>query len=223
MSGRRSHPRFAIATSAEAVLRVLRDVTVERVDESEIIAISRDAGVVGEQLKLDTTTEENRCTKDVRIVESRPIVIDGTVRHRLRLANLSQVGQGGNGTPAGHAVQGGPRNRAQALGTNGGLGVLGVLTREIDVRVINCSASGCLIESRVRLEIGAVVTLRLFIDGREFVDEVQLVRCQAVEGAGSVYYLGAQHLWVAPPGQGSLRLATQYLAAVSGVPLELGR
>jgi hypothetical protein len=105
-------------------------------------------------------------------------------------------------------------DRAKQLGAI--FGALGVLTREIHVRVVNCSASGCLIESHVRLDPGTVVALRLFIDGRAFADDVQVVRCRTIEGAGSIYHVGLQYLWSTPLSRDSLRLATQQLAAAGG-------
>ncbi len=88
---------------------------------------------------------------------------------------------------------------------------LGVLTRELSVRVINCSLSGCLIESRVCLEIGTVGSLRVFVNGHELVDPMQVVRCHRIEGGGARYHIGARFLWIAAPEEGSLRVAVRYL------------
>ena len=84
---------------------------------------------------------------------------------------------------------------------------LGVLTRTCQMRVLNCSVSGCLIETNSRLEIGAIATVRVVIDGREFLDDAKVVRCQAIAGAGSIYHVGAQFLWTHPPDARSLRAA----------------
>jgi hypothetical protein len=43
------------------------------------------------------------------------------------------------------------------------------------------------------------------MNGVEFVDDVQVVRCQQVEGAGSIFHVGAQFLWTETPNQYSLR------------------
>ena len=40
MSGRRSHPRFTVATPWDGAMRVLRDVVVDRVERDELLAIS---------------------------------------------------------------------------------------------------------------------------------------------------------------------------------------
>jgi hypothetical protein len=84
---------------------------------------------------------------------------------------------------------------------------LGVLTRTCQMRVLNCSVSGCLIETNCRIDIGAVASIRVVLSGRELADDVQVVRCQPIAGAGSVYHIGAQFLWTSPPGAQSLRAA----------------
>ena len=84
---------------------------------------------------------------------------------------------------------------------------LGMLTRSCQMRVLNCSVSGCLIETNWHIDIGAVASIRVVINGRELSDDVQVVRCQRIAGAGSVYHIGAQFLWTTPPGAASLRAA----------------
>jgi len=93
-------------------------------------------------------------------------------------------------------------------------GQLGVLTREFRVRILNCSSSGCLVETNARLDVGTIGSLRLDIAGAEFVGEVLVVRCQNIEGAGSVYHVGAKFLWIGPPGHRTLRGAMREGAIV---------
>ena len=81
----------------------------------------------------------------------------------------------------------------------------GVVTREIRVHLVNCSISGCLIESNVRLEVGTTGSLRVHIDGRDFTDDVQVVRCQPIPGAGAMHHIGARFLWTVPPTELALR------------------
>lgn len=69
-----------------------------------------------------------------------------------------------------------------------------VLTRDFQARIVNCSATGCLIETNARIEVGTIGTLRFVIDGRELLDDVQVVRCQPIEGAGSLFQVGARFL-----------------------------
>jgi hypothetical protein len=82
---------------------------------------------------------------------------------------------------------------------------LGVLTRVCHMRVLNCSVSGCLLETNRRFDVGSIASIRVVIDGRELVDDVQIVRCQAIAGAGAVYHIGAEFLWTSPPGVRSIR------------------
>jgi hypothetical protein len=82
-----------------------------------------------------------------------------------------------------------------------------VLTKQLRVHVLNCSSSGCLIETRSRLDVGTIASLRISWEGEEFVEELRVVRCRQIEGAGSVYHVAVEFLWTAPPGSRSLRRA----------------
>jgi PilZ domain len=90
-------------------------------------------------------------------------------------------------------------------GTGAAGGSLGIVTRELQVRVLNCSPSGCLLETDIRLETGATASLRMEVDGTEFSDDIEVVRCQRVEGAGALYQVGVRFLWNAPPNRKALR------------------
>ena len=84
---------------------------------------------------------------------------------------------------------------------------LAALARDFEARLLNYSQSGCLLETNARIEVGTVATIHFVIDGRELADEIQVVRCQAIEGAGSLYQVGARFLWAIAPGKGTLRQA----------------
>lgn len=85
MSGRRSHVRFQMLPAAQAQLRLLRDVTVQRVEGDEVIALSREPGVIGEIISVEVPMHEAKGERRVRIVESSPVTVEGNLRHRLRL------------------------------------------------------------------------------------------------------------------------------------------
>ena len=89
----------------------------------------------------------------------------------------------------------------------------GVLRRELYVRVVDVSASGCLIESRRRLGVGAVGRLKLKLGSSEYADDVEVVRCQSIESAPSVYHIGMRFLWTSPRHPGSIRHAVARYAA----------
>jgi hypothetical protein len=43
-------------------------------------------------------------------------------------------------------------------------------------------------------------------------DTIRVVRCQSIEGAGSLHHIGAEFLWTAAPGPNALRRFVQKLA-----------
>jgi hypothetical protein len=82
---------------------------------------------------------------------------------------------------------------------------LAALTKELRVRVLNCSGTGCLVEADGPIAVGTVAILRISFGGSEFDDAVQVVRCQPVEGAGNVCHVATHFLSTTPPYAGTLR------------------
>jgi hypothetical protein len=81
------------------------------------------------------------------------------------------------------------------------------LTRELHARVIDVSASGCLVETTRPLEVGTVGHLRVILCGEECVDDIEVTRCEAIEGLVTSYRVGARLLWTTPRRPGSIRHA----------------
>jgi hypothetical protein len=96
---------------------------------------------------------------------------------------------------------------------------LAVLTRDVRIRLVNCSLSGCLLEANAALPVGTVAALTLRIGGLEFKDDVRVVRCQPIAGAGSLHHIGAELLWTTVPGQQSLRLVMQQKSSATPHPV----
>jgi hypothetical protein len=67
-------------------MRVLREVVVTRVNDYELLAISHVAAIAGEEMSLGLVGAGGSLDLRVRVLESRPVIIDGNVRHRVRLA-----------------------------------------------------------------------------------------------------------------------------------------
>jgi hypothetical protein len=88
-----------------------------------------------------------------------------------------------------------------------------VLMRELRARILNISESGCLIETRRRLDVGTVGTMRLRFGTEEYGDDLEIVRCQAVESALSLYHVAVRFLWTTPRHKGSIRHAVARHAA----------
>jgi hypothetical protein len=87
MHGRRGYQRMEV-DGGQGVLRVLRDVVVQPTDSNEWVAVGREAGVVGEVLTLDRNDHQCEPSLRVRVSESQPVIVRGTVRHRIRLERL---------------------------------------------------------------------------------------------------------------------------------------
>ena len=83
--------------------------------------------------------------------------------------------------------------------------VVAVLGRDVRVRLVDVSSSGCLIHSETRLAEGTTGTLRVIFDGAEYVDDVRIMRCRPSNAADHWFELGAEFLWTSQPGEGSLR------------------
>ena len=92
-----------------------------------------------------------------------------------------------------------------------------VLTRELFVRVIDVSRSGCRIETNRRMDVGTIGRLRVKLGTREYEDDVEVVRCESVEGGG-VYHVGMRLLWTTPQHAGSIRDAVTRETAARGSP-----
>ena len=89
MAGRRSHPRYGMATPWEGAIRVLREVVVDMRGTNELVAVSHSPGVVDDEMFLDLIGEGQNVELKVRVIDSQPIIVDGAVRYRLRLVLAS--------------------------------------------------------------------------------------------------------------------------------------
>jgi hypothetical protein len=79
--------------NANGVLRVWRDVAGHRTGNGDYLVVSNEAGIKGERLTVYLASGEQQPIP-VRVVDSRPIVRDGSVQHELRLSPLETTGFG---------------------------------------------------------------------------------------------------------------------------------
>jgi hypothetical protein len=84
-------------------------------------------------------------------------------------------------------------------------GLPGLLGRDLSVRVLDISISGCLLECSAAVPAGTLASLSVAFDGGRYRDHVRIARCQRVNGAGSTYYLGVEFLWLSAPTPQSMR------------------
>jgi hypothetical protein len=85
--------------------------------------------------------------------------------------------------------------------------VTGMLARNVPTRLLEISRTGCLLESRQRVEDGTVGELQLQLQRETFVDDVRVTRCVLVEGSGSIYRVGAEFVQTRRAGEHSIRRA----------------
>jgi hypothetical protein len=64
---------------------VLRDVAIHCVHPGEFVTVSAAPAVVGEVMSLDLMAEGDNVSLRVRVLQCRPVVVAGAVRHEIRL------------------------------------------------------------------------------------------------------------------------------------------
>jgi hypothetical protein len=87
MSGRRNQSRVTFVNSS-GVLRVSRDVIVEQPMHDEFVAVSSEPGVPGELLTIAFCGNDDREAVTVRVTASRPRLVNGDVKHELKLKRV---------------------------------------------------------------------------------------------------------------------------------------
>lgn len=93
MTDRRRHGRFVLHDGWDGGFQFLEEVLVESIGDQEFSVISVTPGRQDELLTLDLTASGPPLTTEARVVESRPVLIGGVVRHRLRLAAVANNGR----------------------------------------------------------------------------------------------------------------------------------
>ena len=90
MADRRRDKRFKLTERTEGALKLFPDVVVQQDGPDEWTGISRQPAVAGEMLVLDVVQFDEVEGEIYRrlpvcVVESRPVIVDGDMRHRIRL------------------------------------------------------------------------------------------------------------------------------------------
>jgi len=90
VSDRRRDKRFKLAEPTDGSLTVFPDIVVQEARNDGRIAISREAAAVGETLVLDIVLHadddgEVRERFPVCVIDCQPLIVEGDLRHRLRL------------------------------------------------------------------------------------------------------------------------------------------
>jgi len=90
-------------------LRVNRDIVVQRAADGELQVLSREPGVRDQRMMVQLPDEDPGDAVCVRVIDSKPVMVQGVVRHLLRLHVIgSGEGNGnGNGGRIGSSQEGG--------------------------------------------------------------------------------------------------------------------
>ena len=86
MFKRRSHARFVVANS-DSVLRVPYDVTLTAIN-GQMVATSVEPLANSDAMMLEMMIDGHIALVPVRVAETSPIIVEGEIRHRLRLSYL---------------------------------------------------------------------------------------------------------------------------------------
>ena len=99
MSGRRNRSRITFL-NVGGVLLVSRDVLIEKTADNEFVAVSNEPVGPGAVLTIAFSPKGRRETGTVRVTASRPVLVDGVVKHELRLEPVqSHVADGDQDRP----------------------------------------------------------------------------------------------------------------------------
>jgi hypothetical protein len=70
------------------MLRISRDVVVKSATQREYVAVSGQPGIPGDVMTVAFAEGNGHQAEVVQVVASRPIVVDGVVKHELQLSRI---------------------------------------------------------------------------------------------------------------------------------------
>ena len=180
MAGRRRTTRFLLETPVDAVLCVQHPVVVDSFSGEEMWITSDFPATRNDLFAFSRVGSNPTSNFRLRVEECEPVVVNGAVRHRVRLTSTLDHG------PMASAV-------------------LGVLTKTTRVRLLDVSDRGCLLESPCRLDEGASAELRVEVAGETWADHVRIRHCSPSDGQGGPFVTGAEFVWGRPFQDACLR------------------
>ena len=68
-------------------MRVLSDVVVQSVTDVQLVVVGRQPGVRGEMVSVHSPDDSDGSVV-AEVLESQPVIVDGSVRHQLRLQQI---------------------------------------------------------------------------------------------------------------------------------------
>lgn len=85
MADRRSHPRYSVLYSWDGAVQLLRDVTVVGRNDRELTIVCEGPTALDEMMTLDLRAGADAATLRVRVLESKPVLVGGQMRHEVRM------------------------------------------------------------------------------------------------------------------------------------------
>ena len=180
MAGRRRTTRFPLETPVEAVLCVHHSVVVDSFAGDEMWITSDFPATRNDLFAFSRVGSNPTSNFRLRVEACEPVVVNGTLRHRVRLTSTLDHG------PMASAV-------------------LGVLTKTVRVRLVDVSDRGCLLESPCRLDEGASAELRVELEGETWADQIRIRHCARSDAHDEAYVTGAEFVWGRPFQDACLR------------------
>ena len=86
MSGRRNSVRYQLSVPRDGELVLANDVIVESRTEDEVLVLSDAPYPRGQELSLELGAAVSMSGIVARVMDCEPIVVDGSLRYRLRFA-----------------------------------------------------------------------------------------------------------------------------------------
>ena len=85
MGDRRRHQRFVMTDACEGTFQLLEDVTIEDVSGDQLRLLSVSPAKPGEVVSVEVPGEQGNGNAVFRgqVAESRPVMTDGSLRHRV--------------------------------------------------------------------------------------------------------------------------------------------
>lgn len=203
MTERRSAARFVLVPPADAVVRSIQDVVLERLERRKVVIVSPTPGVHGAR----RTIHVNLGARGLRTLvgetwRTQPVVANGVLRHRVTLGIAEDAVGGPADWEAGDV-----------------LSCLAV--RAVPTRLLNISARGCLLESAsVELYAGAIGVLDVELQDGHHVEAFRVSRA-AVQARARPSRLGVELLPIEPFGPSIFQLIAQLNDHVPAQPGEV--
>jgi hypothetical protein len=177
--------------------RVVEDVELKRVGSKSITIVTGIRIPLGERMVLRSVKNGAWTNLAVRAVKRRAGIITGRLRHDVIL-QVDGAWRRRRNTPGRNATVDVDRKKS-------GHARVAALVRDIPVRLVDLSVSGCLLEGPEYIDEGKVGSLETVIDGQRCSEVVRTSRSFRMEGRVWPWTTDAQFLTLSPPSAASLR------------------